>query len=69
MGNNWNHKFTLEKRKSELKVEVWEKKGEFQFVGEAIVALIGEIQQLDIVCNSKKEGTLLVSLKEAPRDP
>lgn len=69
LGNIWNQKFLLEnKRAADLKVEVWQKLNDFQFIGDGIVPRTESVHRIEICAKGNKEGVLNVVYREVP-DP
>ncbi|CAD8096937.1 unnamed protein product [Paramecium primaurelia] len=66
LGNNWNHRFVLEHKKtSEIRIEVWQKPNdEYQLIGDSIVQRIEGAQRLTIKQNNKDQGFINVFYKE-----
>ncbi|CAD8193230.1 unnamed protein product [Paramecium pentaurelia] len=66
LGNNWNHRFVLEHKKtSEIRIEVWQKPNdEYQLIGDSIVQRIEGTQKLSIKQNNKEQGFINVQYKE-----
>ncbi|CAD8188560.1 unnamed protein product [Paramecium octaurelia] len=66
LGNNWNHRFVLEHKKtSEIRIEVWQKPNdEYQLIGDSIVLRIEGAQRLTIKQNNKEQGFINVFYKE-----
>ncbi|CAD8107774.1 unnamed protein product [Paramecium sonneborni] len=66
LGNNWNHRFVLEHKKtSEIRIEVWQKPNdEYQLIGDSIIQRVEGVQKLTIKQNNKEQGFINIQYKE-----
>ncbi|CAD8108266.1 unnamed protein product [Paramecium sonneborni] len=66
LGNNWNHRFVLEHKKTtEIRIEVWQKPNDdYQLIGDSVVQRIEGAQKLTIKQNNKEQGFINIQYKE-----